>query len=217
MKRRLVALALLVALLVAPMVASPTVICTPLGTLTTVLQFCKPAAGEIGWDAAYNNNFVTLDALFNGTYSPRFAGLGLNATAPAGGNLAIGGIISSYNGNPTVNGGVAYQLGAVNLTGQTGAIGSTTIFTPAASGLYRATYYVVVTGTGTSVNLVLNILSTDDAAARTQAASTVSCAATNFTQGVFTVRAFSTNPIQYNTTIAGTCTYSLFVALERLS
>lgn len=217
MTRRLVALALLVGLLVAPMVAWPTVICTPLGSLTTVLQLCKPSTGEIGWDAAINNNFTVLDALFNGTLSQRFAGIGLNTTAPAGGNLAMGGIVSSYNGNASANAGVPFQLGAVNLTGQTGAIGATTIFTPAASGLYRATYYVVVTSTGTSVNLVLNILSTDDAAARTQAASTVSCAATNFTQGVFIVRAFSTNPIQYNTTIAGTCTYSVFVALERLS
>jgi hypothetical protein len=148
--------------------------------------------------------------------TPQFSSLGLNTAAPAAGNLSLTGSIGSYNGNTGANAGAPYQVAAANLTGQTAAIGSTTLFTPAASGLYRATYYIVVTTTGTSVNLVLNLLSTDDAAARTQAAATVSCAATNFTSGVFTIRSTAA-AIQYNTTMTGTCTYAVFVALERLS
>jgi hypothetical protein len=140
----------------------------------------------------------------------------VTGTYTLGGSPTVGGTLVSYNGNAAANAGAPFQVGAANLSGQTAAITATTLFTPASSGLYRVNYYVVVTTTGTSVNLVLGILSTDDAAARTQNAATVSCAATNFTQGSFIVRATAT-PIQYQTTMTGTCTYSAFVAVERLS
>lgn len=148
-----------------------TIVSTPLGTLTTYLSLCRPAAGEKNWDSAINNNFTVLDGLFAGT--------------------------------------------TVNATGQTAAIGTTTLFVPTTTGLYSVRYYVVVTGTGTSTNLVLNILATDDAAARTYTAATVSCAATNFTQGSFTVRAAS-GILQYNTTMTGSGTYSLYLVAARL-
>jgi len=104
----------------------------------------------------------------------------------------------------------------VSATGQTAAIGTTTLFVPPSVGLYQVRYYVVVTGTGSSTNLVLNILATDDAAARTHAAATVSCAATNFTQGSFVVRVASGN-IQYNTTMTGTGTYSVYLSAIKAS
>src|SRR5262245_31192678 len=46
--------------------ANATVICTPLGSLTTNLSLCKPAAGETNWTNAMNNNFDVLDAIFSG-------------------------------------------------------------------------------------------------------------------------------------------------------
>jgi hypothetical protein len=146
--------------------ADAAVVCTPLGSLTPNLSLCKPLSGERSWDAAMNNNFTVLDALFAGN--------------------------------------------TVTATGQTAAIGTATLLVPPSAGLYSVRYYVVVTSTGSSTNLVLNVLATDDAAARTHAASTVSCAATNFTQGAFTVRAASGN-IQYNTTMTGTCTYAVYL------
>jgi hypothetical protein len=104
----------------------------------------------------------------------------------------------------------------VTSTGTTAAIATTTLFVPSSAGIYLVRYYVVVTATGTSTNLLLNVLATDDAAARTHASATVSCAATNFTQGSFTVRVAS-GIIQYNTTMTGTGTYSLYLIASRLS
>src|SRR5881296_906704 len=43
---------------------SGAVVCTPLGTMTPILQLCKPASGETGWATAINNNFDILDSLF---------------------------------------------------------------------------------------------------------------------------------------------------------
>lgn len=116
---------------------------------------------------------------------------------------------AAINNNFTVLDTLA-QGNSVSLTGQTAAIGNTTLFSPPTAGVYIVTYYVVVTNTGSSTNLVLNILATDDAAARTFPATTVSCAATNFTAGAFVVRP-SSGVIQYNTTMTGTCTYALYV------
>jgi hypothetical protein len=104
----------------------------------------------------------------------------------------------------------------VNSPGNTAAIGTTTVFVPSTAGLYLVRYYLVVTTTGTSTNLILNILATDDAAARTHASATVSCAATNFTQGTITVRVAS-GIIQYNTTMTGTGTYALYLSVSRLT
>ena len=104
---------------------------------------------------------------------------------------------------------------SVSSTGNSAAIGTTTFFAPPSAGLYIVRYYVVVTTTGSSTNLVLNVLATDDAAARTYASATVSCAATNFTQGEFTVRVASGN-IQYNTTMTGTGVYAIYLIATRL-
>src|SRR5213080_4803523 len=69
-------------------------------------------------------------------------------------------------------------VGQVILAAQTGAIGSTTFITNAPQGLYRLTFSLIVTGTGTST-LTANALYTDNAKAETVAVlSAVSVTAT---------------------------------------
>jgi hypothetical protein len=121
----------------------------------------------------------------------------------------------AINNNFTVLDGL-FAGNAVSLSGNTAAIGTTTLFVPSTAGVYLVRYYLVVTTTGTSTNLVLNVLATDDAAARTHTSATVSCAATNFTQGTLTLRVAS-GIIQYNTTMTGTGMYSLYLIASRLS
>lgn len=104
-------------------------------------------------------------------------------------------------------------------TGNTAAITTTSLLAnPPAIGVYKLTYYIVVTATGTSTNVVATFGWTDPAAARTATASTVSCAATNTTSGsVVIVPSGSTVAITYATSLTGTCTYSVYLTLERLS
>src|SRR5437762_1717403 len=68
-RRRVIVVSCLVALLSLTVLVyrSGAVVCTPLGTTTTILQLCQPASGETGWTTAINNNWAILDGLFDAT------------------------------------------------------------------------------------------------------------------------------------------------------
>lgn len=87
----------------------------------------------------------------------KWAAVGIGAaTADLSGNLTVGGKLTNYNGIATVAGGAPVEYAEANLTGQTAAIGPTTIYAVPASGagMYRISYVATVT-TVASVSSVL--------------------------------------------------------------
>ncbi len=111
-------------------------------------------------------------------------------------------------------------VGQVLLSGQAFAIGSTAILPAVPAGIYRANIYVVITTSGTSGNLVANIIATDDAKAETIPVSTIaSIAGTGQANGVAIIENTASATINYSTTFSGTpgsIVYNLYIILERL-
>lgn len=116
--------------------------------------------------------------------------------------------------------GQATIVGTVSLTGQTGAIGATTIYTPVAAGQYRVSVYHLVTTAGTGT-LTTTIGFTDDEGAKTVVpASNIDLSAdTSSAQGTAFIRSTAA-AITYTVTIAGIAgapKYSLWIVVERLT
>lgn len=110
-------------------------------------------------------------------------------------------------------------VAAAILTAQTANISATTLYTPAAAGLYRVSVYHVVTTAGGGT-LTTAIIWTDDAQAQTTAPATnidlanLGEAAT----GTSFIRS-TASAIQYSATIAGKTgnpQYALFIVVEKL-
>lgn len=68
--------------------------------------------------------------------------------------IANTGLITKYNNITTVSGGVPSELATVDLTGQTAAKAATTIYTPAATGLFRLSIYLQVTTAATTSSIL---------------------------------------------------------------
>lgn len=87
----------------------------------------------------------TGEALFSGATSPTFVGTTAMASA------TLSGTVTNYSGIATVNNGIPFSAAKTNLTGQTAAIGYTTIYTtPAADGFYLICWTASVTTAATS-------------------------------------------------------------------
>lgn len=137
--------------------------------------------------------------------------------------ISINQVINNYNGNSTTANGVASIVGNIDLSAQAATISDTTIFTPLAAGMYRASVYVEVTTAGTAGTLAVQIKYSDDNGAQAVdplPVATLSLAATGFSQGIIVIRSGSATAIKYNTTatgILGSPRYALKIVLERLS
>jgi hypothetical protein len=111
-------------------------------------------------------------------------------------------------------------VGYVLLSGQTGAIGSTQILPAVPAGIYRANVTVMVTTTGTSGNLVANIIVTDDSQAETIAAGTIAAITSKGqANSAVIIENTASATINYSTTLSGTAgalVYSLYIVLERI-
>lgn len=140
---------------------------------------------------------------------------------PAG--LTIYKKFSTYNGQSVVGNGVAAILGNVDLSNQAASIADTTIFTPAAAGMYRASVYAEVTTAGTAGTVSFQIKYSDDNGAQAVdplPVANLSLAATGFSQGMIVIRSGSATAIKYNATVTGllgTPKFALKIILERLS
>lgn len=64
------------------------------------------------------------------------------------------GIVTKYNNIATVSNGVPSELATVDLTAQGAAVGSTTIYTPAATGMFRVSIYLQVTRAATTSSVL---------------------------------------------------------------
>ena len=116
--------------------------------------------------------------------------------------------------------GQATIVGTVALTNQGAAIGATTIYTPAASGMYRVSVYHLVTTAGTGT-LTTTIGFTDDEGAKTVVpASNIDLSVdTQANTGHSFIRSTAA-AITYTVTIAGLAgspKFSLWIVLERLT
>lgn len=65
-------------------------------------------------------------------------------------NLGLSGIATRYNNILTVSNGIPSELATVDLTAQAAAITATTLYTPAATGMYRISAYLQLTTPGTT-------------------------------------------------------------------
>ena len=109
----------------------------------------------------------------------------------------------------------------VSLTGQTGDIGATTIYTPAVAGLFRVNVYAICSKAGTAGTLAVTIGWTDEVGAKTlKPASDVTLTSTaNGSTGNAFIKSTAT-AITYATTITGGTgapEYNLHICLEDLT
>lgn len=107
--------------------------------------------------------------------------------------------------------------GQAVLAAQTAAIGSTVLITNAPAGLYRLSFILVITGTGTST-LTANAIYTDAAKAETiPVLSAVSVTATGTFQGSIVVENIAAANISYSVTLGGaSAIWNLYILAERL-
>jgi hypothetical protein len=144
---------------------------------TANLALNIPGYNCAGWNTLLNSNFSSLDSfLSGGSILPAFKasaltlnGTGLTSTAGSfsgnvgitgnttiggtasvGGNVTLTGVISSYNGIVTVGHGVPALYAQFDTTGQSSNIGTQTLFTPATSGFYRVSAYIIITQVATN-------------------------------------------------------------------
>lgn len=117
--------------------------------------------------------------------------------------------------------GQATIAATVSLTGQTGNIGTTTIYTPPAAGLYRVSVYQICTTAGSAGILNSVIGWTDNVGAKTlsPAADVTLTSTANGATGTGFIRATAA-AITYATTItggAGSPQYALYICVEKLA
>ncbi len=112
------------------------------------------------------------------------------------------------------------NYGQVNLTGQTGTINTTTIFTPATDGLYRVSASVACETSVTAATVLATFGYKDISnTAQTIATTTGTCT----TLGIASVGGLSVtfqvkagNPVTYSTTVANAPHYALRFVVEQL-
>lgn len=146
-------------------------------------------------------------ALFDGATSPSFAGTTSMASA------TLSGKVTSYNGITTANNGAAVSVGTpVHLTGQTAAIGATTLYTADADGFYTITVQLAVTTTGgTSIGCQIRFTNVADNVQKVMPSNNQNgmnqCASTSTNNAIcYTVTAYckSGTNIQCITNLGGT-------------
>lgn len=112
------------------------------------------------------------------------------------------------------------MVATASLTGQTAAIGATTLFTPSAAGTYRVSVYQVCTTAGAGT-LATTIGWTDDEQAQTtKPASDVNLANLGEAASGVTFIQATAVAITYTVTaagIAGGAAFSLYITVEQLS
>lgn len=115
---------------------------------------------------------------------------------------------------------LATVLTSVGLTAQAADISATSLSGSGTNGLYRISYYIVVTtADGAAGAITLTFASNDGTAARSQAAAAVNLTATNFLSGEFVTRVGNSTAPTYaisHTGSYGTAQYALYITSERI-
>lgn len=111
---------------------------------------------QYGIDIDANTDAATTNVGIRNNMSSRLVGgVSIGADTAATGALDVGsanqlivttaGLVSKYNNISTVSNGVPAEYATVDLTGQTAAKSATTIYTPAATGMFRVSVYLQIT------------------------------------------------------------------------
>lgn len=123
------------------------------------------------------------------------------------------GTTASWN---TVHGTIA----RVDLTGQTGAIANTTVFTPTTSDLYLVCTYVNITHAGTSGNITTGSTFMAEAGSSTGTLlSAFSITGTNWSSTCVPLYLVANTAFTYNTTLSGTAgslAYTLHIRVSNM-
>ncbi len=149
-----------------------------------------------------------------GTTSLDWENRGLN------GNWTISNTFSSYNGDSTQGNGLASIVKSVALAAQTTSLGPTTLFTPAAAGMYEVAVYQVTTTAGSAGTLDTTIGWNDGVARTSSPAAQILLSTTAYSAGSQVIYAASGQAITYTTTVAaavGSPQYRLLIIVKRLS
>lgn len=157
-----------------------------------------------------------------GTLSMRdFADTQNNLRISDVGAMTLLGKLASYSGLATVGMGVPPVLGQLSLTGQTAALGSQTVYTTAAAGLYLLIFQLAITTAGTGGTISVDVYTTDRVGALTEntVGGNAATASNGRTRFAYPVRANSGTVIGVGTTfngVTGTPAYALDAAVIRL-
>lgn len=117
-----------------------------MGNTKQIMWFSGAAGNAATGDTGIVRNGAGVLEINNGT-SGTFADLKLR-------NIAQTGKTTTYNNIATVSNGTPSELGTADLTAQSAAVAATTIYTPAASGMFRVSVVLQVT-TAASTSSVL--------------------------------------------------------------
>jgi hypothetical protein len=109
----------------------------------------------------------------------------------------------------------------LSLTGQTAAIGTTGLFTPYVSGIYRVSYYMTMTAGGTAGTLQLFVNYNDGFTLKSDASGSINAngSAPLSTNGVFVMQAAAGVQLSFNvnfTGVTGAPVYALYLVAERI-
>lgn len=199
----------------------------PTSTSTTGagLYVSPPAKGGAGSFTSMASLYID-DAPSGGTLN--YALLVGSGNSFFGGDVVVGSTtefqisgakITKYNSNTTVGNGVSTIVGNVALTGQTGNITSTNIFTPPVNGMYKVTSYRECTTAGSAGQASIAIAWNDDNGAQSSSQA-LSLSSVGYTTATYIVRATTAASISYSVTLSGVTgspVYALFLVVERLS
>lgn len=125
----------------------------------------------------------------------------------------------------SIQGSQPIVCGSRALTGQTGSIATTTVCTAPVKGLYRISYYFVITTAAAAGTIILNENWTDAVGARTVASATVSLTTTGFSNsalarpGMIAFQAEAGSLITFDVALAavvGSPVYDVYVTAELL-
>lgn len=200
--------------------------CTGLPISTGVSGLGTGVATFLGTPSSANLRSALTDengsgaALFDNASGVTLGGTTALATA------TLSGKITTYNGITTANNGASTSVGTpVHLTGQTTAIGASTLYTADADGFYTVHVQMAITTTGgTSVGVQVKFTNVADNTVKTLPTNNTNglnqCAASSTTNAVcynVTVYAKSGTVIQYLTNVSGSgMQYSIDATVEKL-
>lgn len=135
--------------------------------------------------------------------------------------LKPSGYIAKYANTATVKEGVPYFVAAADITGRTSTIGSTTLLTPGAAGLYRITaevYLSNVSGAGDSVQVGVTFHQNSTPFSTSIFTVSQGVAGKNWGSGTATIYVDASTAIQYNATasLGASDSFDIHVRLEKI-
>jgi len=123
---------------------------------------------------------------------------------------------------PSVNDATPSQFIArkvLALTGQTTALGLTNVYANAPAGVFRLSWYMIVTTPGSAGTITVNLNWTDEAAAQTATSTTGTITSFVIAPGTIVFHTAPSTAITVSTafnSVTGNPAYALYVQLEQL-